>query len=399
MNTIQQPLPTLEALYQDHKGYVSVKWRSFLATYDEIFAPYRTQPIAMLELGVQNGGSLSIWAKYFQQAELIVGCDIDEKCHALSYEDPRVKLEIGDVNTQVTYQSLLKHAKDYQIIIDDASHQSGDIIRTFAKLFPHVEDGGLYIVEDIHACYLQAYDGGLYDPLSAITFFKYCADLINYQHWGTAHKRSELFGEGFAKKYGISFDEEVLACVASVTFVQSMCIIKKASKKLDTLYVAGQSETVSQGHLSLHGKQIPTPSQADNIWSEQVQLDQAFLASLSDQVKSQSLQMQEDAVQLQYRQEVIQQLKDYSEGLGRENQKLSNELNLLKSQLESIKADIAQTTQLKKTVEQLAAENTLLAESERKHIKLYNNVLSTTSWRLTRPLRALVTHAKRLFGQ
>lgn len=35
-----------------------------------------TEHIAVVEVGVQNGGSLELWDEYFFRANAIVGCDI-----------------------------------------------------------------------------------------------------------------------------------------------------------------------------------------------------------------------------------------------------------------------------------------------------------------------------------
>jgi len=60
----------LLALYQAHQGKVSDKWGSYLQSYNDLFASYSNQPVRILEIGIQNGGSLEIWAKYFPNAEV-----------------------------------------------------------------------------------------------------------------------------------------------------------------------------------------------------------------------------------------------------------------------------------------------------------------------------------------
>ena len=78
---------SIKSLYNEHVGKVSTKWDSYLSVYDEIFLPFRDEAVRLLELGVQNGGSLEIWSKYFSRATTLVGCDINPKCANLSYED------------------------------------------------------------------------------------------------------------------------------------------------------------------------------------------------------------------------------------------------------------------------------------------------------------------------
>ena len=70
-------MKSLLQLYEEHQGKVSDKWNLYLSEYDRLFSSYRDQPIRLLEIGVQNGGSLDIWPRYFINGEKFVGCDFD----------------------------------------------------------------------------------------------------------------------------------------------------------------------------------------------------------------------------------------------------------------------------------------------------------------------------------
>ena len=88
----------LENIYKKHSGKVTDRWSIYLQKYQEKFNPYQELPIKLLEIGIQNGGSLEIYAKYFSNAELILGCNIDKKCRELSYNEPNIKFIGGDAN-------------------------------------------------------------------------------------------------------------------------------------------------------------------------------------------------------------------------------------------------------------------------------------------------------------
>lgn len=60
----------------------------------------------------------------------------------------------------------------FDIIIDDGSHVSSDIIRTFALYFPKLKSGGTYIIEDLHASYWESHQGALNYSFSSIEFLK-----------------------------------------------------------------------------------------------------------------------------------------------------------------------------------------------------------------------------------
>jgi hypothetical protein len=83
---------TVTSLYAEHQGYVSDKWTSCLTVYDRWFASYHDAPVRLLEVGVQNGGSLQIWADFFSNTKKIMGCDINLDCPQLAYDDARIKL-------------------------------------------------------------------------------------------------------------------------------------------------------------------------------------------------------------------------------------------------------------------------------------------------------------------
>jgi hypothetical protein len=42
--------------------------------HERIFAEFNDKPVRLLEIGVKNGGSLEIWAKFFLKGLKFVGC-------------------------------------------------------------------------------------------------------------------------------------------------------------------------------------------------------------------------------------------------------------------------------------------------------------------------------------
>lgn len=260
---------SLFELYSTHQGKVSDKWGIYLPTYDRIFLPYRNKPVLLLEVGVQNGGSLEIWSKYFTQAQKLIGCDINPACAALKYADPRVAIVVGDANTDLAERQISIHALHFDIVIDDGSHRSSDIIKTFARYFPKVVDGGVFVAEDLHCSYWQEFEGGLHDPYSSMSFFKLLADVVNHEHWGAHQKRDELT-KGIAKRYGVTLHEELLSCIHSVEFVNSICVIRKqrcSDNQLGERIVTGQLALVwSDAHKVAKENSVPL-NQSSNYWT------------------------------------------------------------------------------------------------------------------------------------
>ncbi|MET4186694.1 glycosyltransferase involved in cell wall biosynthesis [Bradyrhizobium sp. JR7.2] len=257
---------TLHELYASHTGKMSDKWSLYLDEYDRLFATMRDRPVRLLEIGVQNGGSLDIWSQFFPKAQAIVGCDINPDCDRLTYDDPRIGVIVGDANDPQTEQLILQRSGQFDIVIDDGSHLPSDIVKSFALYFTHLAEGGIFIAEDLHCSYWGAYEGGLYYPYSSITFFKRLADVINHEHWGVPKARGEIL-RGIFGKCGCELAEESLALVHSVEFINSMCVVRKspaANNGLGLRVISGTLELVVPANKEWSG----TPYRLDPIFDE-----------------------------------------------------------------------------------------------------------------------------------
>lgn len=152
----------------------SDKWESYFSVYENFFHRFKSDPVCLLEIGIQNGGSLEAWGKYFEAARLIVGCDIDLNCSHLSYGKSNTSVVVGDANDKGVFDcvvSLLGNEK-FNIIIDDGSHTSKDIINCFCKYFSVLDDDGVYVVEDLHCSYWEGFGGGFIIPILLFSFLK-----------------------------------------------------------------------------------------------------------------------------------------------------------------------------------------------------------------------------------
>ncbi|MGC8979624.1 glycosyltransferase family 2 protein [Caldisericum sp.] len=240
---------SLRDMYEMHEGYVSDKWELYLKEYSKLFEKFRDKPIALLEIGVQNGGSLEIWSKYFHKDSILIGIDIEEKCRYLKYNNSNIKVIIGDA-TKSEILEIIKNESgiDYfDIIIDDGSHKSRDIITTFCNLFPILKIGGIYIIEDLHCSYFKEYEGGLQKSSSSIEFFKNLIDVINYEHWRLNIPRSQILKD-FFHLYSTSLNDIELAKIHSIKFLNSLCIIEKEdpiNNRLGKRVVVGKYAVVS----------------------------------------------------------------------------------------------------------------------------------------------------------
>lgn len=244
---------TLRDLYAAHAGKVSQKWSLYLDVYERVLAPWRERPVALVEVGVQNGGSLEIWAKYFPNAVAIVGCDADERCGALRFDDPRIRVVIGPINTAASARAIVGHAPGFDVFIDDGSHLSPDIVAAFCNYFPLVRPGGLYLVEDLHCAYRAEWRGGIARP-NAVGFFKMLVDALHHEYWKDDAELGALAAP-FVPAGGKVDVARLAAAVASITFHDSMCIVEKrgvgGTGRLGARVVAGREAAVDAGPLEV----------------------------------------------------------------------------------------------------------------------------------------------------
>ena len=84
-------------MFIEHEDYASDKWEHYLPIYEVVFSRSTAlgQPIRLLEIGVQNGGSLQVWSKYLPEGSTIVGIDIDPACVRLPMEATAARSNIA----------------------------------------------------------------------------------------------------------------------------------------------------------------------------------------------------------------------------------------------------------------------------------------------------------------
>lgn len=111
----------------------------YIKLYEELFT---TTPKRLLEIGVQTGRSLRMWANAFPEAE-IVGLDVKSAWETIPERNVRVVLG------HQTDEELLKTLGDFDIIVDDGSHITSHQQKSFDILFPKLNNGGFYVIEDL----------------------------------------------------------------------------------------------------------------------------------------------------------------------------------------------------------------------------------------------------------
>lgn len=168
----------LERIYYGHHGRRIFKWHHYLAIYGRHLQDKKSlRPLRVLEIGVQNGGSLQMWRKYFGPAATIFGIDIDPICKG--FEEDGCQIRIGDQSDPKFIAGVIDEMGGVDVIIDDGSHIASHQLATFQTAFPLLADGGLYIVEDLHTSYWDGWEGGL---LRKGTFIEHIKAIVDQMH-------------------------------------------------------------------------------------------------------------------------------------------------------------------------------------------------------------------------
>lgn len=131
-----------EWLFRHHVGRRIDKWHHYFHIYDRHFGRFRGKRVRVLEIGVDHGGSLQLWKRYFGHDASIVGLDIDPCC--AQYEEDQIQVRIGNQSDV----ALLKSLGDFDIVIDDGSHILQDQEASLQTLWPKTRS--VYLIEDCH---------------------------------------------------------------------------------------------------------------------------------------------------------------------------------------------------------------------------------------------------------
>jgi hypothetical protein len=194
--------------YDTDKGLVH---HGYTPIYDKYLSELRTKKIKFLEIGFggyeyfdRGGGSAKMWREYFSPDSEIFVTDIHDK-----YAIEGVRF------FNVMYNDIRELAVGCDVILDDGSHINKEIIKTFNKLFPILNSGGLYIVEDLETSYWGAHGyEGHPDPFQTEvpTSMNYFLKLVH-----------QVNSESFKSEY----HNEFTGLIEYIHFYRNLVIIKK----------------------------------------------------------------------------------------------------------------------------------------------------------------------------
>ncbi len=156
------------------------KWNHYFDIYERHLSRFRGKKVVMLEIGIFGGGSLDMWRAYLGNDAKIVGIDINPDCK--QYESDGIEIFIGSQDDPILIKEILKKYPFISIVLDDGSHLMEHMNSSFELLYDHIDQNGVYIVEDTHTCYWPAFGGGLRQENSFIEKTKNKIDELNAVH-------------------------------------------------------------------------------------------------------------------------------------------------------------------------------------------------------------------------
>jgi hypothetical protein len=212
-------LSSLTRMAMRQNGEPFLKWWHYFDIYSReldslVSHPEKSglrRPLRVLEIGVWRGGSLGLWREYFGSDAVIYGVDIDP--NSSLYNGTHAQVRIGSQTDCAFMNSVIDEMSGVDVVIDDGSHNSRDVIETLRCLWPRLTFGGLYFIEDLHTSYWPAWGGGLHRRTSSIEKLKSLVDVLHQPYF---ERQADPF------KLGITQQE-----LFSVSFFDSVTVLSK----------------------------------------------------------------------------------------------------------------------------------------------------------------------------
>jgi hypothetical protein len=153
-------LTELADKYTSDKGTTFRDKHGYTLLYDDLMKPFKDKKPTFLEIGLKIGGpehgnpggtkrgdspSIKMWQEYFGEVDL-VGFDISDFSHQVN---EKFNFIMGDSGSDKDMQRLADFRSSYDIILEDASHNSYHQQNAIKYLWKKLSQGGLFIVEDL----------------------------------------------------------------------------------------------------------------------------------------------------------------------------------------------------------------------------------------------------------
>lgn len=138
----------LQLILNKYNTKKNSKYNNYGKYYEKYINKFLYKEINYLEIGISKCESLFAMREYFTNAKNIVGIDSNPYCITFEQKQKNIFIEIGKQNNELFLKKVNEKYGNFDIIIDDGSHELNDILVSFNTLFPLLNDKGVYIIEN-----------------------------------------------------------------------------------------------------------------------------------------------------------------------------------------------------------------------------------------------------------
>lgn len=226
-------MSSLDELGIVHDSDKSSKIHGYLEKYEELFGTQRLAPITIVEIGGTSPSSSKVWSDYFPNARIrLIGTHVHPEAHLLKNVQVFSMPDYSEASLSAAIQDLVP-----DVVIDDGTHKWSHQKNALSSIFPHIRDGGWYIVEDSHTVF------GQIAP-------KFADAEDNVGDFALAVARHLAAGNSFDRIQELSGLELVASLVDDVSFTNKLIIFRKGEPPVEIANEGSISRSIATRHFS-----------------------------------------------------------------------------------------------------------------------------------------------------
>jgi len=157
-----------------------------------------TDPVRILEIGVQSGGSVRAWRQWYGDRLRYTGVDIEPLTKRSHSPSENIFVKIGSQSDPTFMLSICDKYGPFDIVIDDGGHTPELIRASLSIIYPQarcmVSPRSLYVVEDTQTIAFRAYTK---EPSDMFNLVGEAFHAMHYQYLNTYEGRQGRGGDKF----------------------------------------------------------------------------------------------------------------------------------------------------------------------------------------------------------
>mmetsp|Transcript_32911 Transcript_32911/g.47568 ORF Transcript_32911/g.47568 Transcript_32911/m.47568 type:complete len:220 (+) Transcript_32911:241-900(+) len=199
----------------------------FLVPLAEAHKKEGMKPLKFLEIGLGcnmeygPGASVKIWRELLGPTAEIWEAEYNQDCVDKSLTEGKlngIKVLVGDQGNETVVNRWVKESGgNFDVIVDDGGHFNIQIMTSFEILWPQLNPGGMYFIEDIDSEHDHIPDSSPPMLKAADIMQQWIDQLLLTPHYGGKHFRPALLHDhvGINTRYPIPRGLEMIACQLS----------------------------------------------------------------------------------------------------------------------------------------------------------------------------------------